>query len=84
MFESGDIKRNAAAPLIARRVPDRLKNNSYFWAARRAGVVGRLFFGYLLLAKQKKVTCRGATPRTSTKHRLQYIKSRRKPKATKL
>jgi hypothetical protein len=28
----------------------------------RGGSSGRLFFGYFLLAKQKKVTCRRATP----------------------
>jgi hypothetical protein len=27
-----------------------------------AQTAGRLFFGYFLLAKQKKVTCRRATP----------------------
>jgi hypothetical protein len=33
-----------------------------FWEPRRGGAMGRLFFAYFLLAKQKKVSCCRATP----------------------
>ena len=56
LFERNEVKRVCADPRFCR------SSQVARSAAKGPGQPGRLFFGDFLLAKQKKVTCRRATP----------------------